>query len=55
MDLSTLQYLGDAGFIPGQTATVQSKAPDRTLVLDVQGKTLALGPDLCQRLFVVAA
>jgi DtxR family Mn-dependent transcriptional regulator len=55
MDLSTLQYLDDAGFIPGQTATVRSKAPDSTLVLDIHGKTLALGPDLCQRLFVVAA
>jgi DtxR family transcriptional regulator, Mn-dependent transcriptional regulator len=55
MDLSTLQYLDDAGFIPGRIATVQSKAPDSTLVLDIQGKPLALGPDLCQRLFVVAA
>jgi DtxR family transcriptional regulator, Mn-dependent transcriptional regulator len=56
-DLSTLRYLSDAGFVPGQMATVRTKAPDSTLVLQVDGhdKTLALGPDLCRQLFVVGA
>ena len=55
-DLSTLRYLGDAGFVPGQSATVETRAPDGTLVLQVAGndKMLALGPDLCRHLFVVA-
>jgi DtxR family transcriptional regulator, Mn-dependent transcriptional regulator len=55
MDLPALRYLSDAGFVPGRTATVRAKAPDSTLVLEVDGGTLALGPDLCRQLFVVAA
>jgi DtxR family transcriptional regulator, Mn-dependent transcriptional regulator len=55
LDLPTLRYLDDAGFIPGRTATVQSRGPDRTLLLEVDGKTLAVGPDLSQRLYVTAA
>jgi DtxR family Mn-dependent transcriptional regulator len=54
-DGDSLRYLDDAGFIPGVTATVTTRGPDGTLVLDLDGKTLALGHDLCQRLFVVAA
>jgi DtxR family transcriptional regulator, Mn-dependent transcriptional regulator len=54
-DGASLRYLDDAGFIPGTTATVTTCGPDGTLVLDVDGRVLALGRDLCQRLFVVAA
>ena len=54
-DGASLRYLDDAGFIPGTTATVTTCGPDGTLVLDVGGRILALGRDLCQRLFVVAA
>jgi DtxR family Mn-dependent transcriptional regulator len=54
-DGASLRYLDDAGFIPGTTATVTTRGPDGTLVLDVGGRSLALGRDLCQRLFVVAA
>ncbi len=53
LDLSALRYLEDMGFIPGKTATVQTKAPDDTLMLDVDGTTLALGRELSRRLFVV--
>jgi DtxR family Mn-dependent transcriptional regulator len=55
MDGAALRYLDDAGFIPGTTATVTTRAPDGTLLLDAGGTTLALGRDLCERLFVVAA
>jgi DtxR family transcriptional regulator, Mn-dependent transcriptional regulator len=53
-DGASLRYLDDAGFIPGTSATVITKAPDGTLTLDLGGKTVALGHDFCQRLFVVA-
>jgi DtxR family Mn-dependent transcriptional regulator len=51
-DGPSLRYLDDAGFIPGTTATVKTRGPDGTLVVDLGGHTLALGRDLCQRLFV---
>jgi DtxR family transcriptional regulator, Mn-dependent transcriptional regulator len=52
-DGAALLYLDEAGFIPGNTATVTAKGPDGTVVLSVDGTTLALGRDLCQRLFVM--
>lgn len=55
LDLACLRYLDEAGFIPGTTATVQTRAPDGTLVLLLDGGTLALGGDLCRKLFVLAA
>jgi DtxR family Mn-dependent transcriptional regulator len=54
-DGASLRYLDEAGFIPGATATVTTRGPDGTLMLDVDGRMLALGRDLCKRLFVVAA
>ena len=55
MDMAAMRYLDDAGFIPGCNAKIETKAPDNTLILDVEGKTLALGPDFCHQLFVTAA
>jgi DtxR family Mn-dependent transcriptional regulator len=55
LDAASLAYLDDAGFIPGTAAVVQARAPDGTLVIRIEGGTLALGPQLCQRLFVVVA
>jgi DtxR family transcriptional regulator, Mn-dependent transcriptional regulator len=54
-DGASLRYLDEAGFIPGTTATVTTRSPDGTLMLDVDGRMLALGSELCQRLFIVAA
>jgi hypothetical protein len=34
---------------------VTTRGPDGTLVLELDGRTLALGHDLCRRLFVVDA
>jgi len=54
LDEAALRYLSESGFIPGVTATVTTRAPDGTLVLDVGGTTLALGRDLSSRFFVAA-
>jgi len=54
LDGASLRYLDEAGFIPGTTATVMTKAPDGTIVLDLGGqRRLALGRDLGDRLFAV--
>ena len=42
-DGASLRYLNDVGFIPGTSATVTTKAPDGTCILDVEGETVALG------------
>jgi DtxR family Mn-dependent transcriptional regulator len=54
-DLTSMRYLDEAGFIPGTTATVETRAPDGTVVLRLQDTSLALGHDLCGKLFVVPA
>ena len=43
------------GFVPGTEATVSSRAPDGTLVLDLGARTIALGSTLARQLFVTAA
>src|ERR1700722_13249415 len=53
MDGAALRYLDDAGFIPGATGTVTTKAPDGTVIVSVGEQSVALGLDLSKRLFVV--
>ncbi len=55
LDQSSLAYLSAHGFLPGTEATVASRAPDGTLILDLGTGTIALGPSLAQQLFVTAA
>jgi DtxR family Mn-dependent transcriptional regulator len=55
IDLDSLSYLSQHGFVPGTEATVTSKAPDGTLILDLGSRSIALGPSLAQQLFVTAA
>ncbi len=55
LDLGALTYLDEHGFIPGATAVVASRGPDGTLLLEVDDATVAFGPDLSRRLYVVAA
>jgi DtxR family Mn-dependent transcriptional regulator len=55
IDLDSLSYLSSHGFVPGTEATVASRAPDGTLILDLGPSTIALGPALAQQLFVTAA
>lgn len=52
VDSDALVYLDDHGFVPGATGEVRSKAPDGTITIDLDGSTLALGPELASRLFV---
>ncbi|MGH9190662.1 MAG: metal-dependent transcriptional regulator [Acidimicrobiales bacterium] len=52
VDLPALVYLDDNGFTPGAGAKVRSKAPDGTLVLDLDQGSIALGPTLAGQLYV---
>jgi DtxR family Mn-dependent transcriptional regulator len=54
MDAAALRYLDDGGFIPGTTGVVTTKAPDGTVIVQVGEQSVALGLDLCQRLFVAS-
>jgi len=53
LDHAWLEYLDEGGFIPGCSGRVRNKAPDGAVVLDVDGRTLALGADVCRQLYVV--
>lgn len=55
LDQELLTYLSSHGFVPGTEATITSRAPDGTMILDLGGDTIALGPSLAQQLFVTAA
>jgi DtxR family Mn-dependent transcriptional regulator len=52
LDNSALVYLDQHGFRPGADAVVRDRAPDGTLVLEVAGRTVAIGPALGRQLFV---
>ena len=54
-DAASLSYLGQHGLVPGTTATVQAKAPDGTLTLEVAGESVAVGPSMTGKLFVATA
>jgi DtxR family Mn-dependent transcriptional regulator len=55
IDLGSLAYLDENGFIPGATALVTSRGPDGTLVLEVGASTVAFGSELSRRLYVAVA
>lgn len=52
-DRASLGYLEDGGLVPGATGVVFERGPDGTVVVSLVGGSLALGPQLCERLFVV--
>jgi DtxR family Mn-dependent transcriptional regulator len=54
LDNSALVYLDQHGFRPGADALVRDRAPDGTLVLEVDGRPVAIGPALGRQLFVSA-
>ena len=54
MDMDALVYLDEHHFVPGTTATVRSRAPDGTLMLEAEGATVAIGADLSRRIYVTA-
>jgi DtxR family Mn-dependent transcriptional regulator len=55
VDQEALTYLAHHGFTPGASAEVKTKAPDGTLVLDLAGGSIAVGPLLAHQLYVAAA
>lgn len=52
VDMASLVYLDEHGFVPGATAIVATRVPDGTLVLAVGEATVAFGPDLARHLHV---
>ena len=55
VDAESLRYLSDHGLVPGAHALVREWAPDGTLTLEIDGRSVALGPAICTQLFVVAS
>ncbi len=53
-DTPSLEYLSEQGFLPGAVVAVRAKAPDGTLTLDHEGRSFALGADMCRCMFVTA-
>jgi DtxR family Mn-dependent transcriptional regulator len=54
LDITTLKYLDDHGFIPGRSARVYERSPDGTVSLDLDGQAIALGAAICRQMFVAA-
>ena len=54
MDMDALDYLDEHDFVPGTPATVRSRAPDGTMMLEVQSATVAIGAELSRRIYVTA-
>ena len=54
LDMASLEYLDEHGLIPGRAARVRDRAPDGTITLEVDGKTVALAPGISQQVFVAA-
>ncbi len=52
VDMPALIYLDEHGFTPGAAAEVRSRAPDGTLVLELENGSIALGPALAGQLYV---
>jgi DtxR family transcriptional regulator, Mn-dependent transcriptional regulator len=55
LDHDVLKYLEDHGLMPGARLGVAGVAPDGTLTLEIDGRTVALGPALAERLWVLPA
>jgi DtxR family Mn-dependent transcriptional regulator len=57
LDAESLAYLGTHGFVPGTNALVTAKAPDGTLMLELEPdeRAIALGPELAANIYVAAA
>jgi DtxR family transcriptional regulator, iron-dependent repressor len=55
LDMASLAYLDEHGFIPGASARVASQGPDGTIILELGDSTVAFGPSLAGRLYVAPA
>jgi Fe2+ transport system protein FeoA len=47
-----MRFFEESGLMPGARIEVLSLAPDGTMTLEVQGASVALGPDLSDNLWV---
>jgi DtxR family Mn-dependent transcriptional regulator len=52
VDDDAITYLSANHLIPGEVARVLTRAPDGTLTLALRGGTVAVGPAMCQQLFI---
>jgi DtxR family transcriptional regulator, iron-dependent repressor len=55
LDMTSLAYLDEHGFIPGASGRLVERGPDGTVVLDVDGAPVSLAPELAACLFVAPA
>ena len=52
LELEVMRFFEESGLMPGALIDVLSLAPDGTMSLEVQGASVALGPDLSDNLWV---
>jgi DtxR family Mn-dependent transcriptional regulator len=52
MDMDALVYLDEHHFVPGTKASVRSRAPDGTMMLEASGGSVAIGAELSRRIYV---
>ena len=52
LSLEVMRFFEDNGLMPGARLTVEGTGPDGTLTLDVGGRSVALGPNLADHLWV---
>ena len=52
LELEVMRFFEESGLMPGARIDVVSLAPDGTMTLEVQGASVALGPDLSDNLWV---
>jgi DtxR family transcriptional regulator, Mn-dependent transcriptional regulator len=52
LELEVMRFFEESGLMPGARIGVVSLAPDGTMTLEVQGASVALGPDLSDNLWV---
>ena len=50
-----LEYLEEAGVVPGQSGTVMALSPDGTTTVEVDGRPFGIGPFAGERIVVTAA
>jgi len=55
LDMESLVFLDEHGFVPGRSALVRGRSEDGTLTLDVDGTAMDLDATLCHQLFVAVA
>lgn len=52
LDMTALEYLDEHDFRPGSTGQLRERAPDGTMVIDIDGTAVAIGRSLGSQLYV---